>query len=77
MEISEYTMRVLEPAPGHWLTEADEALAPRERTLSKKVYLAATASPSDWKDITEEQAQAITAARAEPGSQTLSGHEGQ
>lgn len=45
MKQTNYTTRVLTAEPGHKLTEADEAVAMEARTVTDRVYLAATDSP--------------------------------
>lgn len=64
MKQTNYTTRVLTAEPGHKLTEADEAVAMEARTVTDRVYLAATDSPERWREITNEEADAILAAEA-------------
>lgn len=65
MKQTNYTTRVLTAEPGHKLTEADEAVAMEARTVTDRVYLAATDSPERWREITNEEADAILAAKRE------------
>ena len=56
----EIKVRVLIPSKGYMLTQAfDVEIA--NRVVSEKVYLAVTDEPSNWKDITIEEADAIKA----------------
>lgn len=55
----DYTTRVLEAEEGHQLTQSDESVDLMKRMVSKIIYLAATDSPDNWKEITDEDAQAI------------------
>lgn len=65
MKQTDYTTRVLAAEPGHKLTEADEAVAIEARTITDRVYLAATDSPERWREITDAEADAILAAQRE------------
>lgn len=56
MKQTNYTVQVLEPENG-WLTQV-ENVSIENRIFSKKVYLAATDSPSNWHEITESEYQA-------------------
>ena len=52
---SNYTVRIIEPSEGFTLTQsADVDL--ENRTLSKKVFLAVNDDPSNWKEITDAEA---------------------
>ena len=52
---SNYTVRIIEPSEGFTLTQsADVDL--ENRTLSKKVFLAVNDDPSNWKEITDTEA---------------------
>ena len=56
----EIKVRVLIPNEGHMLTQAfDVEIA--NRVVSEKVYLAVTDEPSNWKEITTKEADAILA----------------
>lgn len=55
---SNYTVRIIEPSEGFTLTQsADVDL--ENRTLSKKVFLAVNDNPSNWKEITDTEADEI------------------
>lgn len=55
---SNYTVRIIEPSEGFTLTQsADVDL--ENRTLSKKIFLAVNDDPSNWKEITDTEADEI------------------
>lgn len=56
----EIKVRVLIPNKGHMLTQAFEVEI-TNRVVSEKVYLAVTDEPSNWKEITQAEADAIIA----------------
>ena len=57
-------LTILTPAQGMMLTQADENLPLLKRTVTAgPVYLAATDTPDSWREITVDEAQAITAAQ--------------
>lgn len=56
----EIKVRVLRPTDGHLLTQATEVEL-QNRVISDKVFLAVTDSPSNWKEITIQEADAIIA----------------
>lgn len=56
----EIKVRVLIPSEGYMLTQAFEVEI-TNRVVSDKVYLAVTDEPSNWKEITQEEADAIKA----------------
>lgn len=58
MKQSNYTVTIIEPSEGYTLTQSNEVDVV-DRILSKKVYLAITDSPSNWKEITDQEADAI------------------
>ena len=60
METTQYTTTVITASEGHKLTEAAEVdiIA---RTITPKVYLAATDSPDNWREITDAEADALRA----------------
>jgi hypothetical protein len=58
MKESTYITKVLVPEEGHYITQAGEVDI-MQRVLSKEVYLAVNDSPSNWKEITEEEANEI------------------
>lgn len=60
MKQSNYTVTIIEPSEGYTLTQAKEVDV-QERVLSKKVFLAITDSPSNWKEITDDEAANIAA----------------
>lgn len=65
MTQTDYTTRVLSAEPGYKLTETDESVATEQRTITDRVYLAATDSPERWREITDEEADAILAVQRE------------
>lgn len=60
MKQSNYTVIIIEPSEGYTLTQAKEVDV-QERVLSKKVFLAITDNPSNWKEITDNEAANIAA----------------
>lgn len=56
----EIKVKVLIPSKGYMLTQAFEVEI-ANRVVSEKVYLAVTDSPSNWKEITIAEADAIKA----------------
>lgn len=56
----EIKVRVLIPSKGYMLTQAFDVEI-TNRVVSEKVYLAVTDEPSNWKEITIEEADAIKA----------------
>ena len=56
----EIKVRVLIPSVGYMLTQAFEVEI-QNRVVSEKVYLAVTDEPSNWKDITKDEAEKIKA----------------
>lgn len=55
---SNYTVRIIEPSEGFTLTQsADVDL--EDRILSKKIFLAVNDDPSNWKEITDTEADEI------------------
>lgn len=62
MEQSIYEMRVLTPAAGKYLTQADPEMGVVGRIITpNKLYLARTDSPENWKEIDAEEAEALLA----------------
>lgn len=65
---SNYTVRIIEPNEGYTLTQsADVDL--ENRTLSKKVFLAVNDDPSNWKEITDTEADEIRSQQEELAKQ--------
>lgn len=58
-------MRLLTPAEGRYLTEADKSLQDRARTVATKIYLAANADPAQWTEVDEARALQIRRAHQE------------
>lgn len=58
MEITKYEVKVIIPSNGHTLTQANEVNI-EDRILSKKVYLAINDNPSNWVEITDDEALII------------------
>lgn len=61
---SNYTVVVLEPSEGYTLTQSADVEV-QNRILSKKVFLAVNDSPSNWKEITDAEADEIRIAQEE------------
>ena len=70
----EIKVRVLIPSVGYMLTQAFEVEI-QNRVVSEKVYLAVTDEPSNWKDITIEEADAIKAAQERLANEELNKNE--
>lgn len=60
MKKSNYTVQIIEPSEGYTLTQSKDVEV-RDRILSKKIFLAVNDSPDNWKEITDEEAEAIKA----------------
>lgn len=60
MKQSNYTVTIIEPSEGYTLTQTADVEV-QDRILSKKVFLAITDNPSNWKEITDEEAAEIVA----------------
>lgn len=76
-QAQQVTIRTLIPEPGHYLTQADPGIRDIDRIITEKVYLAANDSPENWREITEAEADEITARRdasmAVPPAQSAAG----
>lgn len=57
-----YTTRVLVPELGNYITQAEEVDI-IHRIFSEKVFLAVNDSPSNWKEITADEAEILMAAQ--------------
>ncbi len=62
MKQQEYITRVLIPDEGNYITQAADVNI-EERVFSKEVFLAVNDSPSNWKEITEDEAEPLMAAQ--------------
>ena len=51
-------LRILEPREGYTLTQVEEVEL-TARIFSKKIYLAVTDSPENYKEITDEQVEML------------------
>lgn len=58
MKQSNYTVQILEPNEGYKLTQANEVEL-KNRVFSEKVFLAVNDSASNWKEISNEEAEQI------------------
>jgi hypothetical protein len=58
-------MRVLQADNGKYLTQTKDVDALERIVTADKVYLAANASEDDWREISQEEADAYEAARKE------------
>ena len=63
MKQSNYTVQIIEPSEGYKLTQSADVPI-EERIISDKIYLAATDKVENWKEITNEEAEAIKAEQA-------------
>lgn len=65
MEVKEkqVTVRRLVPSAGHYLTQNDSELAPKDRVVATGVILAAGDSAENWREIDADEAAAIRTAR--------------
>lgn len=57
MEKKNFTVVTLEAEADMWITQT-EAVGPEERVLTKKVFLAATDSAENWREIDDAEAEA-------------------
>ena len=64
MITSNFTVRVLQPSEGNFLTQS-ESVAIENRIITDKVYLGVNASENDWVDITAEEVQKFEKEREE------------
>lgn len=55
MKNSDFTVHVIEPDEGHWLTQASDEIPIQERIFSKICYLAVNDSADNWKEITSAE----------------------
>ena len=55
MKNSDFTVHVIEPDEGNWLTQANDEIPIQERIFSKICYLAVNDSADNWKEITPEE----------------------
>lgn len=60
MKNSNYTVRVIEPETGFYLTQAADVNI-ENRILSKKIFLAVNDSEDNWKEISDMEAEVIKA----------------
>lgn len=60
---STYTTRILTPESGY-ITQAGD-IDIKDRVFSKKLFLAVNDNPSNWKEITEAEAEALKAEQKE------------
>ncbi len=72
MTQTDYTTRVLHADEGHFLTQAGEVPIP-DRAVTETVYLAATDSPDNWREITADEAAAILEAQREAAEAAIPG----
>ena len=60
MKNSSYTVQIIEPNDGYTLTQSADVEV-KDRIFSKKVYLAVNDSASNWKEITDAEADTLRA----------------
>lgn len=64
MNITNYTVKVIEPSSGYTLTQARDVEI-QDRILSKRVCLAVNDSENNWKEIPDAEAELIRKAQEE------------
>lgn len=64
MITSNFTVRVLQPSEGYFLTQSED-VSIELRIITDKVYLGVNASESDWREITPEEVQKFEKEREE------------
>lgn len=64
MITSNFTVRVLQPSEGNFLTQS-ESVSIENRIITDKVYLGVNASENDWVEITAEEVQKFEKEREE------------
>lgn len=64
MITSNFTVRVLQPSEGKFLTQS-ESVSIENRIITDKVYLGVNASENDWVEITAEEVQKFEKEREE------------
>lgn len=64
MTQTDYTTRVLNAEKGSFLTQAGDVPI-SDRAVTDTVYLAATDSPANWREITAKEAEEIRVAQRE------------
>lgn len=58
MKNSSYTVQIIEPNDGYTITQSADVEV-KDRIFSKKVYLAVNDSASNWKEITDAEADTL------------------
>ncbi|MDE6009824.1 MAG: hypothetical protein K2F87_00055 [Muribaculaceae bacterium] len=61
MKRADYTVKVLVPEEGYFLTQAGVDVPDGARVVSERVFLAVTDAEENWREITAEEAEAIRA----------------
>lgn len=59
MKNSNYTVQVIEPNEGMWLTQKDTPKEIKDISFCKKIYLAVNDSQDNYKEVTDEYKQEI------------------
>lgn len=65
METGTITTTVLIASDGYKLTQASDDIVILDRVIGKKIYLASNDSADNWKEITDEEAEALKAEKAD------------
>ena len=61
MQQTSYTMQMIAPEEGKYLTQKSEVDIKRRVITPNKIYLSVQDNPDDWKEISEEEAEALLA----------------
>ena len=59
MKSESFTTIILEAEQGHYLTQADDSLALRDRVVASRLALGRNDSAGNWREITQEEADEI------------------
>lgn len=61
MKSNEFTTVIIEAEDNHYLTESDENIELRDRTIATRIALGKFDSADNWKEISQEEADTIKA----------------
>ena len=65
MQQTSYTMQMIAPEEGKYLTQKAEMDIKRRVITPNKIYLSVQDNPDDWKEISAEEAEALFAEQKE------------
>lgn len=65
MKIDNFTVKTIQAEEGKYLTQAQDVDILNRLLTQNKIFLAVLDSPDNWKEIDEEEAEAIRKAQAE------------